>query len=340
MERINFDDVVSIIKGRKKNLTRLPYSLWKHFPGQDLRPEDSVNAHVQFQELVNADLIKISPHSKYALVDFGVEFNPADYNKETGSYISKKRPITKLKDWEKIDEFDPQTGELGKQIELVKQLSKKLPDIPKMMTIFLPAMVARKLVSNDQLINQFNEEKDLVKDRLQVITDVMTDFSKICIESGSNGLFLATQETNPNENWNYEQWSQIALPFDKQIADKLRTKSEFQLLHLHGDDIFFKDVLKNIKVDAINFHAFDEFPQFFSDSSMKKIFAGGLLGGLKDELLHTIGSDTNPSSKELEDLLSSLEPITERILLAPNCVLPQNLTTEQLVNITKKLRPS
>ena len=336
MEIFDLDDIISTIKGKRKNFTRLPYSLWKHFPEHDLKPEDAVKAHVQFQDLVNADLIKISPHSKYALVDFGVEFNPTDYNKETGSYITKKHPITELKDWEKIDVVDPQNGEIGKQIELVKQLSKKFPNIPKMMTIFLPTMIARKMVKNDQLLNQFKEDKDLLKDRLQVITDVITDFSKICVESGTNGLFLATQETDPNENWNYEHWSQIALPFDRQIADKLRTKSEFLLLHLHGNDIFFKNVLKKLKIDAINFHAFDEFPQFFSDSSMHKIFTGGLLGGLKDGLLHSIGSDTNPISKDLENLITSLDLISERIILAPNCVLPQDLTSEQLANISKK----
>ena len=86
MDHLDIDDVVSFIKRKERNFPRSLYSLWKHFPGQDLRPEDSVKAHLDFQRLVQSDLIKISPHSKFALVDFGVEFNSNEYNKETGSY--------------------------------------------------------------------------------------------------------------------------------------------------------------------------------------------------------------------------------------------------------------
>lgn len=338
MDKISIDDVLSIIKGKRTNFSRQPYSLWKHFPGHDLRPEDSVKAHMQFQELVKSDLIKISPHSKYALVDFGVEFNPSEFNKETGSYITKKYPIHTIKDWEKIEEFDPQTGELGKQIELVRKLSKELQNTPSMMTVFFPTMIARKLVLDDKLIEHFNDDKELVKDRLQVLTNVMTEFSKICIEAGATGLFLATQETDLSDGWNFEDWSKIALPFDRQVIDKLRTKAEFQLLHLHGEKIFFKDVLKKIKIDAINFHAFLDFPKFFSDPKMQQIYQGGLLGGLEDNFLQKVASEPITDTAAMKNLIDSFEPISSRIIVAPNCVLPQSLTNEELENIITKLR--
>ena len=75
MDNIDLDDIISFLKGSKKTYQRQLYSIWKHFPGRDLRPEDSVKAHKEFQDLVQADLVKISPHSKFALADFGVEFN-------------------------------------------------------------------------------------------------------------------------------------------------------------------------------------------------------------------------------------------------------------------------
>ncbi len=337
MDHVDFDDVVAFIKGKRKNLPRNLYSLWKHFPGQDLRPEDSVNAHVAFQELVQSDLIKISPHSKYALVDFGVEFNPNDYNKETGSYITKRHPIVKLEDWEKIDEFDPQTGELGKQLELVRRFSKQIHNVPTMMTVFLPAMIARKLVRDDKLLEHFNENKYLLKDRLQVITKVTTEYAKICIESGATGLFIATQETDPNEGWSYDTWSQVAYPFDKQVIENLKGKAEFQVLHLHGEDIFFKDVLQKLKVDAINFHAFSDFPSFFTSKEMTKIFNGTLLGGLGDTLF-TDEIEKNSVENRIDSLIQSTKPVSSRMILSPNCVLPQNTTPDRLGDIITKIR--
>ena len=338
MEDFNLDDVVSYIKGNKNTFSRNLYSLWKHFPSQDLRPEDSVKAHIQFQEMVHSDLIKISPHSKYALVDFGAEFDPKEFNKETGSYITKKHPIVELQDWENLDEFDPQTGELGKQLEIVHKLSKAIQNVPTMMTVFLPTMIARKLVKDDKIIEQFKEDKNLVKDRLQVITKVMTEFAKICIESGSTGLFIATQETTSHDGWNPVIWSELALPYDKKIVDNLRTKAEFQVLHLHGDDIFFKEVLRKLHVDAINFHSFPDFPQFFSSKTIKNIFHGGLLGGLEEKYFLNSSSIDESEGNTLNELISSMDPILDRIIIAPNCVLPQTLSGEQLVNIVNKLR--
>ena len=338
MDSITLDDVVNFLKGGRKTYNRSIYSVWKHFPGRDLRPEDSVKAHSEFQNLVQSDLIKISPHSKFALVDFGAEFNPSDFNKETGSYITKKHPIVRVNDWEKIDEFDPQTGEMGKQIEIVRGLSKKITNVPTMMTVFLPTMIARKLVKDDNLIAHYNDQKDLVKDRLQVITNITVEYAKICIESGSTGLFVASQETSHHEGWNTNVWNQIAYPFDKQIIDKLRSKAEFQVLHLHGDDIFFKDVLQKLKPDAINFHSFPNFPEFFSTPEMRKVFSGTLLGGLQDKHFQNVSDDSDSSNNDLENLLTSCKPISDRILIAPNCVLSQSLKEEEIVNTIRKLR--
>ena len=221
---------------------------------------------------------------------------------------------------------------------MVHKLTQLIQSVPTMMTVFLPTMIARKLVKDDKLIEHFNEDKSLVRDRLQVITDVMTEFARICIESGSTGLFIATQETTSHDGWNPDIWSELALPFDKQIVDTLRTKAEFQVLHLHGDDIFFKDVLSKIRVDAINFHSFENFPQYFSSATMKNIFNGGLLGGLDKNHFLISSSIDESDENNLNKLISSLDPILDRIILAPNCVLPQSLSDDNLVNIVNKLR--
>ena len=338
MDNFDFDDVLLALKGRKKELPRHLYSLWKHFPGKDLKSNDLIKAHCEFQDLVKSDLIKISPHSKYALVDFGVGFDEKDFNKDTGSYITKKYPIKTITDWEKIDEFDPQTGELGKQLEVVKQITTKYPNIPAMMTIFLPTMIARKLVQNDSIIEHFTQDKKLVTDRLQVITKVMVEYSKTCVEMGSKGLFLATQETDLNDGWTKELWSTYAYPFDRQVVEKLKSKTEFQVLHLHGEKIFFKEVLEKFKVNTVNFHAFKDFPTFFNQPEMKHVFSGGLLGGLEEKYFDLVKNNQNPKQNPLEVLFSELEQVSDRIIIGPNCVVSQTLTSEDIVTIITTLR--
>lgn len=337
MDNFDLDEVISVIKGSNKLSHRPIYSLWKHFPGLDLQPRDLIQAHIEFQELVKSDLIKISPHSKYCLVDFGVEFNKNEFNKETGSYITKKYPIKNVQDWEKIDEFDPQTGELGKQLELIKNLANKYPNIPKMMTIFLPAMIARKLIQDDKLLDHFQQDEKLVKDRMKVIVNVLTEFSKICLEFGSNGLFLATQETDLKDGWNPKLWSKYAFPFDKRVLDAIKNKSEFQVLHLHGEEIFFKEVLAKFHVSAINFHSFENFQSFFSSNELVELFDGGLLGGLEDSLF-TDSINKESLENRIDTVIESINPISSRIILSPNCVLPQASTADRLHDIITKIR--
>jgi uroporphyrinogen-III decarboxylase len=334
MDHFELDDILLAVKGRnQKNI--VPYSFWKHFPRRDLRSEDLVQAHLEFQELVKSDIIKISPHSKFALVDFGVVFDEKNYNKETGSYITKKYPIKQVSDWEKIDEFDPQTGELGKQLEVVKGVTNEFRNTPAMMTVFLPTMVARKLVQDDKLLEHFNLDKQLVSDRLQVITNVMTEFSKICIELGSKGLFLATQEADANDGWNPEQWKSYAYPYDKQVLNNLRTKSDFQVLHLHGDKIFFKEVLSLLPVDAINFHRFAKFEDFFSNLMMEKTFSGGLLGGLEDKDFKNQETNGFPQRNFTSRISNKL---SKRLIVAPGCVLSQNISNSEIRDMITKIR--
>lgn len=337
MDHFDLDEVISTLKGTSKISDRPIYSLWKHFPGQDLQPRDLTQAHIEFQELVHSDVIKISPHSRYCLVDFGVEFNKNEFNKETGSYITKKYPIQNVADWEKIEEFDPQTGELGKQLEVIKNLSNKYPNIPTMMTIFLPAMIARKLIKDDKLLDQFQQDEKLVNDRMKVIVKVMTEFAKICLESGSTGLFLATQETDIKDGWNPKLWSKFAYPFDKKLLDALKNKSEFQVLHLHGEEIFFKDVLTKFHVSTINFHSFENFQSFFTSNEMVDLFHGGLLGGLEDSLF-TESVEKESLNTLIDTVIQSMNPISSRIILSPNCVLPQAGTPTRLCDIITKIR--
>lgn len=337
MENYDLDSLISILQGKSKDNQRQAYSIWKHFPGQDLQVKDLVQAHIDFQNIVNADLIKISPHSKFALVDFGVEFNPKEYNNQTGSYITKKYPVQTIKDWERIDEFDPQTGELGKQLDVIKQLAKEFPNTPKMMTIFLPVMIARKLVKDDKYLNHLKEDKKLVQDRLQAIVKVIKNFSEICLETGSEGLFLATQETEKNKSWSEKIWLEAAYPYDKAVIDAIKTKSEFQILHLHGENIFFKAILKKFQVSGINFHAFPDFQEFFTSPTITSVFNGGLLGGLEDSYFD-VPDNQFSDTEVIEQLIHKIRSIKKRTILSPNCVLPQKTSSERLNAIITKIR--
>jgi len=48
-------------------------ALWRHWPGDDQRPEDLAAAHLAFQQQYDFDFIKVTPASSFCLEDWGVE---------------------------------------------------------------------------------------------------------------------------------------------------------------------------------------------------------------------------------------------------------------------------
>ena len=86
--KATFDDTINAING--KNFSgNIPYSLWKHFPGHDLKVDEILTSHLEFQNQTESDLIKFSPQSKYCAMDWGLEIGK-EYNTHTGSYIAQK----------------------------------------------------------------------------------------------------------------------------------------------------------------------------------------------------------------------------------------------------------
>jgi uroporphyrinogen decarboxylase len=329
---ITFDDTLNAIKGRNYS-GKIPYSFWKHFPKKDLNVSDLVKSHLDFQNQIESDLIKFSPNSKYCLLDFGLEMSK-EYNQETGSYLTQKYPINSITDWEKIDEIDPLDGHLGLQLSALKKISSKVEDKPIMMTIFLPMMVADKLVSSNDLVSHLEEDPVLVKDRIRVIEKVMTHFAIASLESGAAGLFLATQHTQEKKGWTAQDWVKYIYPVDNTLIKEVKNKSLFTVLHFHGSNIFFKEVLSKITVTAINWHHFDKLPDGIQTSKENIL---GLVGGLEENKLVDIKSE-----EEVKNLINATIEIFKehlpQLILAPGCVLPQKVSLDTLKLVIKKLK--
>ncbi|MFX0185289.1 MAG: uroporphyrinogen decarboxylase family protein, partial [Candidatus Hodarchaeota archaeon] len=139
-------DRFSLIKAtfNHERTEKVPYSLWKHFVEADKTPEGLAQAQHDFQKKFDSDIMKISPHGSYCVVDFGGILG--EYSPVSGSRICERTPILSLSDWETIEPVDPNEGEFGAQIKAVELIYQQVEnEVPTMMTIFSPFMVASKL---------------------------------------------------------------------------------------------------------------------------------------------------------------------------------------------------
>ena len=111
------------------------FSLWKHFPQDDRDPERLAEAHIKFYNQHQFDLMKISPHGRYPVVDYGCII-AKDFDPITGSTRCEECTIHSIQDWTSLENASINEGEYGNQIKMVGILGKKLEDLPKMMTSF------------------------------------------------------------------------------------------------------------------------------------------------------------------------------------------------------------
>jgi uroporphyrinogen-III decarboxylase len=160
----------------------------------------------------------------------------------------------------------------------------------------------------------------------------MTDFTKASLDAGADGIFLATQHFN--NSLNNEERMKLEFNPMKSLITKTIKKDNFLVLHLHGDQPDFELATK-LPVDAINWHDQQTEPNL---SEARKIFKGGLLGGLNAESWKDL---SNPEDVSLR--ISSVYKNFKGsgLIIAPGCVIPQFISEsiiETAVNTIKNLR--
>ena len=301
---------------------KVPYAVWKHFTEADRTAEGLAEAQLHFQKEFDSVFMKISPHGSYCVVDFGGILG--GYREISGSRICERAPILSLDDWETLEPVDPNDGEFGEQIKAVDLITQETEnEIPTVMTIFSPFMVASKLDPN--LLENISQDRALLLDQMKMLTKLMIEFSHAAFDAGTDGLFLASQHfndsINPNDLQEFEYQPMEA------ILNACQKKAFFNILHLHGEKPLFRKASELPYVHAMNWHDQRTSPSLVEG---RQDFTKALLGGF-DEM----GILRTGTKQEVEEAIMQVYRQFDGrgLILAPGCVLPQDVNDEQIRNI-------
>jgi len=311
------------------SLDRWAYALWKHFPGDDRTPQGFADAHVRFQKTYDSDVLKLTPHGSFCTVDWGCDIGPV--HPIYGSTSVLNSPIKNASDFELIEEVDPTDGEFGSQLEGVRKVSEILSgNVPLMMTVFSPFMVASQLDSN--ILDHVYEAPSQIGEGLEVITNVMTEFVHAVLDAGTNGLFIASLHSVEGKLKN-QQFLDFEAKYTLKLLNDLRPHAEFIVFHIHGNKPLFNYIADNYPIDAINWHSQHTSPTI---REALKIFNKGLFGGIDET--ETIRKGTPLAiTKQLQEVMQISNP---HLLLAPGCVIPIDTPEENLRMIVEVIKNS
>ena len=209
---------------------------------------------------------------------------------------------------------------------------------PIIQTIFSPLTTLHKLTGGKVLedLKLYPEE---VHHALSVIAAVTNDFIQYNIEAGVDGFFFATQDAR-KEQLSLEEFKKFGEFYDLQIMDSYVKKTWFNVVHIHGLDVYYEEIFNKYPAAVLNWHDRNTAPSLKEARKLtEKPFLAGIRAATKvvdgKEVRDDIVTDGTP-----EEIIAHIhEAIAEvdgkGLMIGPGCVVAQDCSDENLRAVRK-----
>lgn len=295
--------MLDLIKGYSKH-GYCPGAFFMHFGEGNLFGEHAIKKHLDYFHACDLDLLKIQYEKKFPYIP---EIKrPSDW---------KNIPLLK-KDFYK---------EQLKVVEgIVKKGKKKALVIA---TVYSPLSFAGHITNYLHHIGHLNEDPELVKKGLEIITESTLFFVNECVKLGVDGFFQATQGGEANRFIQDNIFEDYIKPFDLIISKEMDDKCECNILHIHAAKGKYK-----------NYNSFVDYPHHIINCGLKledktistkklyKIFNRPIMGGFKRE-----GTLVNGSELEIVTKVNQIiSTAPEKFVLGATCTVPTSTNWRNL----------
>ncbi len=304
------DRLMAAIRGEA--VDRPPVALWRHFPGDDQRPEDLARATVAFQRRYDFDFVKVTPASSFCLRDWGGEDRWTGNMEGTRDYIV--HPIQSADDWRELRLLDPAEGALGAQLQCLHLIGDELAgEVPFIQTIFNPLSQAKNLVGPERLLVHLRYHPDALRAGIEMIAETTCRFIVAAREAGIAGVFFAVQHAQYGL-LSEEEYNIFGRPYDLRVLGAAQGLW-LNVLHLHGTDVMF-NLLADYPVQVVNWHDRETWPAL---AEAKERFSGAVCGGLQRWDVMVRGT---PDRVREQAANAIVQTEGERFILGTGCVTP------------------
>jgi len=308
-----------------KTVDRVPVAFWRHWPGDDQKPDSLANVTLEFQKRYDLDFIKIPVSSAYCVDDYGVKHEYRGNLIGDQDYL--ERVIKRAEDWDRIEPLDIRKGTYGWHLQALKKvIEKKERETPVIFTIFNPLAMASYLAGDRTLLVHLRRYPQKIQIALKALTQTCVSFVKAVIDEGADGIFLSTRWAS-YELINEQEYLQFGKPGDLDVL-AASAGGWFNALHLHGQYPMFS-TLSDYPVQAVNWHDQTAWPRLIE---AKEIFSGALMCGVEQYQTLNAGSPAEVQS-QVHDAISLMKGC--RLIVTPGCTYPISVPHANLVAMRK-----
>jgi len=322
--------VAAVLAGQRPD--RPPVSFWYHFEPDQAAGPRAVEAHLRHVETYDLDFLKIMDDNRYPR-----------------SALPEGR-ITSARDLERFSVLRGDEDTLGRQLELIGQLAKRLAGQVPMATTIFHAWATLRLMTvpdtgahgpptldhaddpRDAAMAKFlREAPEALARALGVVAESSANFARHCLGAGADGVFLSVRDdwvdTPPNGPGTYDR---LVRPGDLQIL-AAAAKGTFNLLHVCGKALDFRRFAA-YPVDALNWADRSAGPPIAEVAGWVR---PALCAGL-DNLGTMVTGSPDDCAGQVADAVQQAG--SRPILIAPGCTFdPQAVPGENLRAIRRAI---
>lgn len=186
-----------------------PAAFFLHFDPQYKNGVAAATRHLEYFRHTDMDFVKIQFEQTYDRQAFLQR--PADWSKLT---------------LRKIDFYEPLLVTVR---ELVKSAKK---DALILMTLYSPYMSAGQCATAPVLRRHLEDNPELVKRGLEILSESQMIFVRACIEAGVDGFYMSTQGSEARQFSSPSIFSNYIKPFDLVSMKEIQSRCQFNILHV------------------------------------------------------------------------------------------------------------
>ncbi len=297
---------------RGEEVDRVPFSFWYHF--RHLKDDPSgpefVRCELEFAQKFDVDFLKVMHDIPYEL--------PAGVER-----------LERAADWKMLEPLPPDKGNYGRHFQALRAIREGLPDDRPMVDTFFDPFAYGRRISNNRVLQHLYEDPDAVRQGLRAIAESIVSFGRFCVEQGVlDGMFLAVTGATP-DIMREEDFREVFLPLDVWIGEEMAKVGTFNVVHLHGVNIFF-EMLLEIPGDVINWSDRTTKPSL---AEARKLTDRCLAGGINQ--VHTDIATPEEIRAEVRDAVAKAG--RRKLIVACGCAMPTPTPEENLLAVKQEL---
>ena len=299
----------AVLRGEKTD--RIPCGFWNHFSPEYRTGKAAVQAHLDYYENVQPDMLKVMNEHTYRI----------------------EKPISSVSDWVGLSPLPFARTGYEEHIEEFRVIRKELPkDLPLFATIHgvlvsaYHATEAPGYFSNpDNLVSRhLREDPETVSKALQSVVVTLSELCRRLIEVGADGIYYAALggEAHRFERTLFERYVK---PLDAAVVDNVRDMGAISIMHICKENVVLP-MYQGINADVFNW-AIHDCKYKLADG--RKIFPGRtLLGGYDDRSGVMVDGTPEEIEKRAAEIVA--EAGRERLILGSDCTLPEDVDIRRI----------